>query len=298
MIFHERIESSIKFIEDNLDKKFNLKDVAKASGFSLSHFYKIFLSVTGFTVKEYIRNRRLSKAADKLVNTQESIIDIALEAGFNSHEVFTRAFNQLYGISPSKYRSERKEMLTFKKFELFGKEIEDEYMHMRDSINVSVKTLTSDQVILVGMDLHTSVHDAIEKNSIDQFCDNIFMPRLKEIRNIKEPYSLISYEVHNPETDELYDMICVEVLAQNVPKNMNYIIIPPTYYAVFSTNRVLNPIEYGTLTQYIYGEWLPMSGYNLSSDFTLVKIYSNTYYARKSHDTSRLEVYVPIAALN
>lgn len=295
MIFHNRIENSIKFIENNLDRKFSLEDVAKASGFSLSHFYKIFLSVTGFTVKEYVRNRRLSKAASKLINTHESVIDIAIEAGFNSHEVFTRAFNQLYGVSPTKYRKDRKEMLTFKKYELFGKEIEDTYLNIRNSINVSVKTLNGDEIILVGMGLHTSVHDAIEKDVIYKFHDNIFMPKLKEIQFIKEPYSLISYEVHNPETDTLYDMICVEVLEKNVPKDMNCKVIPPTHYAVFSTDKVLDPIEYGTLTQYIYGEWLPMSGYNLSSDFTLVKIYSNTYYTRKLQANSRLEVYLPIS---
>ncbi|PJI08219.1 MULTISPECIES: AraC family transcriptional regulator [Clostridium] len=300
MIFYDRIENSIEFIENNLDKNLSLEDVARASNFSLSHFYKIFLSMTGFTVREYIRNRRLSKAANELINTRKSIIDIAIEAGFNSHEVFTRAFNQLYGVSPTKYRSDGKELITFKKYELFGKEIEDKYSKIRDSIKVSVKILNSDEIILIGMEMYTSVQDTIEKNTIASFWHNMFIPKIIQIKNIKQPYVSIGYEIHNPETDKLYHMACVEVSSKNIPDGMICKIIPPTKFVVFSSDKVLSPIEYSTLIQYIYGEWLPMSGHKLSSDFTMDMGYSSAYYSDYyyAHDlriNSKLEVYIPIS---
>jgi AraC family transcriptional regulator len=134
MILFDRIQNSIEFIENNLDKDFSLEDVAKASGFSISHLHKIFFAATGFSIRRYIRNRRLSNAAKQLLKTDRKIIDIAVDSGFNSHEVFTRAFIQLYGISPNNYRTNRKELLAFKKFELFGKEIEKKYQNIRKDI--------------------------------------------------------------------------------------------------------------------------------------------------------------------
>lgn len=77
-------------------------------------------------------------------------------------------------------------------------------------------------------------------------------------------------------------------------------IIPPTKFVVFSSDKVLSPIEYSTLIQYIYGEWLPMSGHKLSCDFTMdmgysSAYYSDYYYAHDLRDNSKLEVYIPIS---
>ena len=99
--------------------------------------------------------------------------------------------------------------------------------------------------------------------------------------------------------DELIHFACVEVTSENAPDGMICKVIPPAKYAVFSAKRVLNPVEYSMLTQYIYGEWLPMSGYQLSSDFTINMNYSDVYYCENYYlhalnTNSKFKVYVPI----
>jgi AraC-like DNA-binding protein/DNA gyrase inhibitor GyrI len=67
---------------------------------SLSSLYRLFFSITGYRVKEYIRSRRISEAAQTLIGTDRRILDIALDYTFESHEAFTRTFKQLTGQTP------------------------------------------------------------------------------------------------------------------------------------------------------------------------------------------------------
>lgn len=299
MMIFENIEPSIKFIEENLDENFTLEEVAEKSNISLSHFYKIILASTGFTVKEYIRNKKLKRAAEELLKTHRRIIDIAVDAGFNSHETFTRAFTRLYGIGPKKYRLNRKDIDVFSNYSLFGKNIENKYLKCKEDLDVNVKVIDGNKMILVGMEYETSVREAIESDSIACFWKNEFIPRINEIKYIKKPYVSVSYEVHNPKTDKLYHLASLEVEQINIPKGMVSRIIPPTKYAVFSNSRAINPVEYGMLSEYIYGEWLPMSGYRLLDDFVIDMSYSDVYYCQdffsKEHLAySKNEVYIPI----
>jgi AraC family transcriptional regulator len=68
------------------------------------HFHRIFRAMVGCPVGEYIRRRRLTRAGQRLIETKQRILDIAFESRFESQESFTRAFKQLYGVSPGEYR--------------------------------------------------------------------------------------------------------------------------------------------------------------------------------------------------
>lgn len=100
-----KIKNSIDYIENNLGKKISLTDIAKQSYFSEFYFHKLFRNVTGTTVMDYIRKRRLTEAAIDLVETEEKITDIAFKYQFGSEESFSRAFKRMYGLSPRKYRN-------------------------------------------------------------------------------------------------------------------------------------------------------------------------------------------------
>jgi len=101
------IKKSIEFIEDNLDKKIELEDLADKAFLSKFHFHRKFHSATGEPVAEYIRKKRLYKASEDLIYTDEKIIDIALKYHFGSQEAFTKAFKKLYGLPPREFRKNR-----------------------------------------------------------------------------------------------------------------------------------------------------------------------------------------------
>ena len=81
------IGNSIQYIEDHITEDITVEDVAKCVGVSPFYFQKGFAMLCGFSVSEYIRNRRLALAGNDLLVTQEKIIDIAMKYGYDSPEV-------------------------------------------------------------------------------------------------------------------------------------------------------------------------------------------------------------------
>jgi len=99
------ILKAINYIEDNLDRNLSLDEIAKKVCYSKFHLSRLFSNSVGCTIYKYIQARRLTKAAEKLVNTKKAITEIAYEANYDSQQSFTLAFRQLYICTPQKYRA-------------------------------------------------------------------------------------------------------------------------------------------------------------------------------------------------
>jgi AraC family transcriptional regulator len=94
-----------RHIEGNLDADLSLNDLAEAAGLSPYHFSRLFTGRYGFSPMAYVRARRLEGAAGRLRGGPSiSLIDLALDCGFDSQEGFTRAFTRIFGVSPGRYR--------------------------------------------------------------------------------------------------------------------------------------------------------------------------------------------------
>lgn len=105
MDYEAKIQNSVEYIEANLCKEIKLVDIAKQSYFSEYYFHKLFRSIVGTSVMDYVRKRRLAEAAIDLVKSNEKVTDIAFKYQFSSEESFSRAFKKMHGVSPRKYRN-------------------------------------------------------------------------------------------------------------------------------------------------------------------------------------------------
>jgi len=103
-----RIEKVLDYIHDHLDEAINVANLAEKSCWSRWQFQRVFGVATGLTVAQYVRELRLSKAAELLLNTQNKHIDIAILCGFESEISFSRAFKQMFQCSPREYRQRGK----------------------------------------------------------------------------------------------------------------------------------------------------------------------------------------------
>lgn len=92
-------------IEAHLESDLGLDTLARLAGFSPHHFHRVFQHVIGETPKEYVRRLRLERAVYRLKVSPDNVLDIALEAGFKTHESFTRAFTQQFDMPPSELRN-------------------------------------------------------------------------------------------------------------------------------------------------------------------------------------------------
>ncbi len=101
----ELITKAINYIRAETKKSdITIDDIASHAGFSKDYFNRIFFAHTGFNIMEYVRFSRLKKAAHLLRITDDDILSIALDCGYEAHESFSRAFKNQYGVSPSEYR--------------------------------------------------------------------------------------------------------------------------------------------------------------------------------------------------
>ncbi len=105
MNYERQLQKVIEFIGKHLDEKLTLEQLSHVACFSKYHFHRIFTAYTGLSLQQYIRWLRLKRAAHQLIiDKDKSIIEIAINAGFESHEAFTRVFKKHCGVNPSEFR--------------------------------------------------------------------------------------------------------------------------------------------------------------------------------------------------
>ncbi|MBQ7782331.1 MAG: AraC family transcriptional regulator [Oscillospiraceae bacterium] len=107
------VQNAIAYIEENLAEDIAVKSIAERAYLSEYHFQRMFSALCGFTVGEYIRNRRLTLAAQELSADNARIIDVAVKYGYDSADGFARAFTRFHGISPSAAKEKGAELKAF-----------------------------------------------------------------------------------------------------------------------------------------------------------------------------------------
>src|SRR5246127_3267325 len=98
-------QKALWFIESHLAEELTLDEVAAIGGVSRFHMVRAFAAATGYPVRRYVRARRLSEAARALAGGAPDILTLALEADYGSHEAFTRAFRDHFGVTPEQVRA-------------------------------------------------------------------------------------------------------------------------------------------------------------------------------------------------
>jgi AraC family transcriptional regulator len=100
------VQKALWFVESHLREPIALEEIATHSGVSPYHLTRAFDAVAGHSLMRYVRARRLSEAARQLCNGAPDILTVALDAGYGSHEAFTRAFRDQFGLTPERVRGE------------------------------------------------------------------------------------------------------------------------------------------------------------------------------------------------
>ena len=105
MNYKERFSKVFDFIGQHLDEDLSIDHLCSVACFSKFHFHRLFTVYTGLSLKKYVKFLRLKRAAYQLViNQDSSIIEIAMNAGYESHEAFSRAFKSGLGKTPREFR--------------------------------------------------------------------------------------------------------------------------------------------------------------------------------------------------
>lgn len=291
MDYYERIQRSIDFIERNLTEEFTLQQVAEQAYFSLYHFHRVFQGLVDLSVKEYIRRRRLTCAAEELVETRNRVLDIALKYQYETAESFTRAFKKMFHVTPGQYRKAPWCVAPYSKINL----LELRTQLRRGGMAVEPRFVTREEFQVVGVVIQTTTDQNQNLQAIPAFWEEQMaagvVGKLANLPGVVNPNANMGICFSDDMTsEEFYYMIGVEVHElEQIPEGMECKVIPASKYAVF-TAKGLMPNSVQQAWQYIYQTWFPESGYERGEtpDFEL-------YDERCTQDeTCEVEIWIPI----
>jgi AraC family transcriptional regulator len=249
----ERIFKSIDYIEKKMYEPIDIHDIAKASHYSTYHFCRVFRSLVGDSPKEYLRKRRLTIAADRLVKGETSILNIALDCQFESHASFSRSFKQLFKMTLEQYREKADP------FRLIYKDQFSPHMlhHLQNRLAMEPEIVTRSEVKVIG------IARQYQEEDLDiETLWSAFRPNVSQIKNRVGSDAFGIYEAYNEiENSVGFSYICSVKVSDfdNVPEGMISRIIPEHLYAVFRHNGPMSSLP--ETLKYIWGSWLPKSNY-------------------------------------
>jgi len=289
MDYFEMIQNVLDYVELNLKNRVALEQLSEAACLSPYHFHRIFKSMAGESVVEYVRRRRLSEASKKLLETKERIIDIAFEFQFETQESFTKAFKNVFKITPGRYRLSGVRLKEYERGKLNVNFLKD----VKGVKAMEPKIMVKKEFKVVGVRGQT----CLKNNVIPKMWEKFF-PRMSEVKNRinnDSAYGIcecsdMGESQFNDETP-FNELVCVEVdNFEKVPAGMVSKTIPTQKYAVFTHRGPLNNLR--QTYDYIYKTWLPSSGHEIAfkDDF---EHYDNRF---KGIDDpgSEFDIYVPI----
>lgn len=280
---------AIDYIEERLLTEIRIEDVAKTALSSKYHFQRMFHALTGFTVTEYIRNRRLTLAAEELAGTECKVIDIALTYGYDSPEAFTKAFVRLHGVTPSMARQRNVKLKAFPRLSF--------QIQIKGETELNYRLVEEQSYIVIGAEV--VVHkDAYEE--IPQFVERIWKDgthdRINEAVGREAGSLLFGYHYDFGENGERrYLMGCELPGNRKVPAEFTVLELPLQTYAVFEGYEAFTEdVEIGLgiqdIWRRIYAEWFPSMNFEQVEGPCIEKYY----WLDERQVDSKSEVWIPV----
>lgn len=288
MRYLEQVQRGIDFIEENLATKLDTADVARQAGISHWHFQRIFKALTTETLKAYIRSRRLALALQMLQSTEQRIIEIALAAGFESQQSFTRAFKLAFGVNPGGYRKRGTRHQFVRK-----PSVDAEYLsHLHGSVSLEPELCEQAELLLVG--LQTNLYGIeSDKNNIARKLPALWAAFLARLDDVPQAVAGCCYGIVCPRhenADELQYLAAVAVRhAVTVPPGMVLRRLPAGRYAKFAHRGPVERLD--QTVNYIYASWLARSGlrHRCTAD---IEFYGADYHP--TADRSTMHYAIPV----
>ena len=268
------IQRAIDYVEDNLTETIDYDEVAKKCYSSSYHFQRVFSILCGFTLGEYIRNRRLTLAGRELATTNVKVIDVALKYGYESPDSFAKAFQKFHGILPSQARSNGSNLKSFSRLVL--------KFSLEGGTTMNYRIETKPALTLLGYKKRfngTPYDESRQQQESDFFTTTRALQwMLKGMSNDKmSDYCVLSnfdddgYDFYISVTTDDYERDNLhnsEITGIDFMGKFGFeeIIIPERTYLVFETEKTKMPIpEYFDIRKQIAAEWLSNDEYQISN---------------------------------
>lgn len=252
-----QLNDSLQYIEENLEGEIDLGQAAKLACCSSFHFQRMFSHLANVTLAEYIRRRRMTKAAFDLQSTDDKIVDIALRYGYDSPTAFNRAFKGVHGVAPSVARQEGVLLKAFQPISF--------KMTIRGDVEMNYRIEKKAAFRIVGAKLECRWTP--EKQEAFMEVPKFWMeqgqkgtiPMLCQQMN-QDLMGVLGISVGDWQVSENLDYYIAVSSSLPVPEGMFEYEIPASTWAIFECKGAM-PNAIQSMQRRIVTEWFPSSGY-------------------------------------
>jgi AraC family transcriptional regulator len=278
----ERLNASINYLEDYLEKEIDVGQAAKIACCSIYHYQRMFSYMAGIPLSEYIRRRRMTVAAFELQNSEIKILDLALKYGYESPTSFNRAFQSVHGVAPSVAREEGIHLKAYPRMVFL--------ISIKGAAEMNYRIEKKDAFRIVGVKEHMALNVEENMNQVPMLWAETFQNgmfgKIVSLAN-GEPGGILGVSTCMNGKDLDYYIAC----ATNHPvlDNMFEFVVPPATWAIFECIGPM-PAAIQEMQKRIVTEWLPASGYEYA-DAPDIELYPE---GDTSSPEYRSEIWLPI----
>ncbi|MFA6941564.1 MAG: AraC family transcriptional regulator [Clostridiaceae bacterium] len=254
MDYIQGMQSAIDFMEDHLLEPLDIEKISKKAGYSAFHFMRMFNILTGITVGEYIRNRKLTLAGCELALSDSKVVDIAFKYGYETHESFTKAFKRFHGISPSAARELGMKLKSTGKLTI-------QVILKGDKI-LNYKFIEKDSFTVVGKKINVTCKDGENYKIIPKFCNKCNQDGTCDTlgKLCRDDMGVMGICTNYDKETDSFDYYMAATYRGEIPKGMETLDIPKQTWAVFESVGPM-PDAIQDVWKRIFSEWFPASGY-------------------------------------
>lgn len=283
------IEDVITFIEDNLKSKIKLDDIAVNCNISKYHLHRLFKSLTGENLMDYVIARKMSSSVEDLLSSDFRIIDIANEYGFDYEQNYIRSFKKAFNRTPLKVRNTIQGVRVKEKISI------DEILAAGNAITYKPQFIVKPAFQITGTKHKMLlIDDATKANRLGR---KFFYEEKNNIINIINPNIYIGYTdwSSNQYGYNYYIPSAITSKDKTVPEGMVSLLIPNHKYVVFRFTGFFAPDDVtrshiGALLTYMYEKWIFQAGYEFADAFRFEYMDGNIV----KDDYCELDIYQPI----
>lgn len=281
-----KLNQVLDYIEEHLTAELTLESFFESAGISDYHFKKVFFYLTGFTLSEYIKNRKLSEANKDLLNG-EKVTDVAFKYGYQSIDGFTRAFKKWSGFLPSDV-IKTKTSKSFPKLSFI--------ITVKGGTTMEFRIVDKPAFNLVGVTKRVPMQFEGINYEIVKLAESITDEQREEMHALQNitPYEIVnaSYDADAnflKEEGYLTHMIGVLTTEDKVSERLEKVPVPACTWAVFPNEGPFPSTLQQTMAR-VYSEWLPSSDYEVIN----VPTFSFTKMDKNKKDYAYSEVWIPV----
>ncbi|MDM5314792.1 AraC family transcriptional regulator [Fictibacillus sp. b24] len=282
----QRMNDALNYIEENLADDIDYKEIAKRAYCSEYHFKRMFSFLAGVPLSEYIRRRRLTSAAFELANGETKVIDLAVKYGYRSPDAFTKAFQQLHGITPSEARRNGHSLKAFPRMSF--------QLSVKGGNEMNYRIVEKEAFRIVGMKKRVPLIFEGVNPEIAAMWQSLNMDTINELKQLSniEPKGLISASTNFSERvaeNSKLDHYIGAATTNECPGHLANLEVAASTWAVFEAVGPF-PETLQNVWGRIYAEWFPSSSYEQTEGPEML------WNADKdtSSPTFRSEIWIPV----